>query len=74
MRLEVADRGPGVAEADRPKLFRRFFRADAARSAQGSGLGLALAAAIADLHEMEAEAIDNRPGLRVVLRSVTRRR
>lgn len=72
-RLEFADRGPGVAEPDRSRLFRRFFRADAARSAPGSGLGLALVAAIADLHEMEAEAIDNRPGLRIVLRSVARR-
>ena len=35
-------------------------------------MGLALVAAIADLHEMAAEAIDNRPGLRIVLRSVAR--
>ncbi|MDE3175411.1 MAG: HAMP domain-containing histidine kinase [Pseudomonadota bacterium] len=73
VRLEIADRGPGVAEEDRGKLFRRFFRADAARRSPGSGLGLALAAAIADLHDMEAEALDNRPGLRIVLRSHARR-
>jgi signal transduction histidine kinase len=69
-RLEVADHGAGVAAADRAELFRRFFRADAARSSPGTGLGLALVAAIADLHDMEIAAEDNCPGLRVILRSV----
>ena len=71
-RLEVADRGPGVAESERAKLFRRFFRADAARASPGTGLGLALVAAIADLHEMEIEASGNAPGLRITLRSMAR--
>ena len=41
--LVVADRGPGVPEADLDRLFERFYKADAARSSAGSGLGLAIA-------------------------------
>ena len=71
-RLEIADQGAGVAESERAKLFRRFYRADAARRSPGTGLGLALVAAIADLHDMEIEATDNAPGLRITLRSIAR--
>ncbi len=70
VQLEVVDRGQGVPEADRAQLFQRFFRADAARQSAGTGLGLALVAAIADLHDMEVVASDNAPGLRVILRSI----
>lgn len=50
--LEVEDRGPGVAAADLPHLFRPFFRSDAARArgVPGAGLGLAVAARIAAAH------------------------
>jgi signal transduction histidine kinase len=65
--LEVADHGQGVVTHDRANLFRRFFRADAARHSPGTGLGLALVAAIAELHDMQVAAIDNAPGLRVRL-------
>ena len=40
----VADRGPGVDPGDIPRLFDRFFKADASRTAGSSGLGLAIAA------------------------------
>jgi len=64
--IEVADHGPGVAEADRARLFERFFRADEARSSAGTGLGLALVAAIAKVHEMEVRAMNAEPGLRLI--------
>jgi signal transduction histidine kinase len=52
VRLEVADEGPGIPAADAERVFERFYRSDAARSAAegGSGLGLAIARWIVDLH------------------------
>ena len=43
LRLVVHDTGEGIAETDLPHVFDPFFRADAARSGDGVGLGLALA-------------------------------
>jgi signal transduction histidine kinase len=45
----------------------RFFRAEAARSTQGSGLGLALVSAVAQLHNGTLQLADNNPGLRAVI-------
>ncbi|MEH3087184.1 MAG: ATP-binding protein [Xylophilus ampelinus] len=47
--LAVEDSGPGIAEADRPRVFDRFFRS-AEATAGGSGLGLAIVRAVADRH------------------------
>jgi signal transduction histidine kinase len=48
--LDVVDDGPGIAEADRERIFHRFHRGDPARSrhTSGSGLGLAIARALAE--------------------------
>jgi len=71
--ITVADRGPGIAEADRARATERFFRAEAARHTEGAGLGLALVAAVAQLHNGTLELLDNGPGLRAVLRIPARR-
>ncbi|MBR0672195.1 sensor histidine kinase [Neoroseomonas soli] len=62
--LTVTDDGPGIPEAEREKVFRRFHRLDASRSTPGSGLGLALVRAVADLHGMTIALEDAAPGLR----------
>jgi signal transduction histidine kinase len=64
----VCDTGPGIPEALRSKVFRRFFRLEESRTTAGSGLGLSLVAAVATLHDIEIALGDNHPGLRVLLR------
>ena len=63
VRISVADEGPGIPEADRPRATERFFRGETARSTPGSGLGLALVQAVAMLHEGNLLLEDARPGL-----------
>lgn len=50
--VEVADDGPGISDEDAPHVFDPFYRGgeDAARSREGSGLGLALSRAIVEAH------------------------
>ena len=50
--ITVADQGPGIPQELRERVFEPFFRVDSARSRQsgGTGLGLALVRAIAELH------------------------
>lgn len=62
--LSVADRGPGIPDADRGRVVERFVRLEQSRSAPGSGLGLSLASAVARLHGGELKLDDNSPGLR----------
>jgi signal transduction histidine kinase len=61
--IEVADRGPGIPEERRSEALRRFGRLDSSRSEEGAGLGLALVAAIAHLHDGKLVLQDNQPGL-----------
>ncbi len=49
-RVEVSDRGPGIAPADLPHVFDRFYRALDARSRPGSGLGLAIVSDVVAAH------------------------
>jgi signal transduction histidine kinase len=67
IRLEVADRGPGIPLDRREEALRRFGRLDSSRSDEGAGLGLALARSIAHLHEGELLLDDNKPGLLTTL-------
>ncbi|MCC0064932.1 MAG: HAMP domain-containing histidine kinase [Defluviimonas sp.] len=61
----VSDDGPGIPETDRARVLERFVRLDASRSVPGTGLGLSLVSAIADLHRARLVLEDNAPGLRV---------
>jgi signal transduction histidine kinase len=63
--VAVVDDGPGVPDEERERLFDRFYRLEHSRSTPGSGLGLALVAAIARLHDGMVSLSDARPGLRV---------
>jgi signal transduction histidine kinase len=66
-RLIVADNGPGVQISERDRIFERFYRIDSARATPGDGLGLSLVAAIAGLHDAKVFALDNEPGLKIVV-------
>jgi signal transduction histidine kinase len=65
---EVADTGSGIPEDERGRVFRRFYRLERSRTTAGSGLGLSTVAAIVELHHAAIELLDNKPGLRVVIR------
>lgn len=52
--VQVSDTGAGIASADLPHIFDRFYRADPSRSEmEGSGLGLAIAKWIAEMHHAQ---------------------
>ncbi|WP_096787392.1 ATP-binding protein [Rhodobacter sp. CZR27] len=65
--LTVTDNGPGIPEAERAAVFRRFYRLERSRNTEGSGLGLSLVAAVLRLHGGRVELADAEPGLRVTL-------
>jgi signal transduction histidine kinase len=65
--LTIADHGPGIADTDRDRATERFFRAESARNTSGSGLGLTLVAAVAQLHNGTLRLADNHPGLRAII-------
>jgi len=69
--LSVRDHGPGVPNAELPRVFEPFYRVDAARSSStgGSGLGLAIAARVVALHGGSITAQNAAPsGLLITVR------
>lgn len=62
--LVVQDNGPGIPEAERARVFDRFYRLPEAPTG-GSGLGLAIVAEIAQSHGARVALEDAVPGLRV---------
>ena len=71
-RIVVRDEGPGIPEADRERVFRRFVRLEASRNTAGNGLGLALVEAVAALHGGTVELAENEasrggPGLKATV-------
>jgi two-component system sensor histidine kinase QseC len=59
--LTVTDTGPGIAPADRARVFERFFRVDGSKD-YGTGLGLSIVARIADLHRAQVEVCEGPDG------------
>ena len=59
--VEIADNGPGIAEADLPHVFEELYRGNGARGIEGSGLGLALVKKIVERHGGSV-AVRSRPG------------
>lgn len=49
-KVSVSDRGPGIAETDKPLVFERFYRSTEAKATPGSGLGLSIVKHAADQH------------------------
>ncbi|MDA7965295.1 ATP-binding protein [Ruegeria sp.] len=66
-RLSVRDRGPGVPEADLPRLQLPFVTLDPARTERNAGLGLALVAAISRMHGGRFLAHNCKPGLETTI-------
>jgi signal transduction histidine kinase len=64
----VADRGPGIPEADRERVLHRFVRLEQSRTTPGNGLGLSLVTAVMTLHDGTLVLGDNQPGLTATLR------
>jgi signal transduction histidine kinase len=60
--IRVRDSGIGVEPAERDKIFQRFYRTASGHRVPGSGLGLSIAAAIANLHDFDLRFDDNDPG------------
>ncbi|MBU2360285.1 MAG: HAMP domain-containing histidine kinase [Alphaproteobacteria bacterium] len=63
--LVVTDRGPGIPVPEREKVLQRLYRLERSRTTDGNGLGLAMVAALCDLHRARLTLDDNAPGLAV---------
>lgn len=72
--LVVSDNGPGVPAEEHARVLERFYRLDRSRNTPGTGLGLALVAAVAKLHGASLRLDDAAPGLRVMLAFPDQRR
>jgi hypothetical protein len=66
--IVVADNGPGVADAEKPRVTQRFYRCGAGGETAGTGLGLSLVEAVARLHDGHLKLSDNHPGLMASLK------
>lgn len=65
--VEIADPGPGVPDGEKSKVFERFSRGRLSKGIAGSGLGLSIAAAVAEAHHAALSLLD-RPGGGLIVR------
>ena len=65
--LVVSDNGPGIPPEESGRVLERFYRLDRSRNTSGTGLGLALVAAVARLHGAALRLDSAAPGLQVSL-------
>ncbi len=63
--VTISDDGPGIPFEEHKRVLKRFVKLDMSRHSHGSGLGLALVAAVADLHHAKVKLSNSNPGLRV---------
>ena len=66
--VRIADRGAGIPPEEHERVFQPLFRLEQSRTTPGTGLGLSLVKAIAELHGARIDLADNRPGLVVKIR------
>jgi signal transduction histidine kinase len=68
VRLDVTDHGPGIPEAERVRVFERFYRIDESRTDGGAGLGLSIARWVVSMHKGSIWAEEAEPrGCRMVV-------
>lgn len=72
--ITVTDHGVGIPEAERKRIFERFFRASTATTLQGSGIGLYTARQIARLHGGEITVASGSTGGTTFYLSLPRQR
>ncbi|MDI6834108.1 unnamed protein product [Ciceribacter sp. T2.26MG-112.2] len=63
--LTVSDNGPGIPQGEHERVFERFYRLEKSRTTSGSGLGLSMVKAIAELHAARPCIVGIPPGLTV---------
>jgi two-component system sensor histidine kinase KdpD len=61
IRIQVADRGPGIPSGQHERVFEKFYRLGNTSRASGAGLGLAICKAVAQLHDGRIW-VEDRPG------------
>jgi len=62
----IGDDGPGIPEEERDRIFDRYYRLQRSIDTPGSGLGLSLVAAVAELHQIKL-GTSNSPGLQMTM-------
>lgn len=65
--MEVEDDGPGVPEAERSRVFERFYRV-LGTNQDGCGLGLSIVREVADLHQAEVRLLSGADGVGTLMR------